>query len=101
MVDPLAAGKGGDVDYALRQLCSDKKYCIEEMARIREMWGSKTTFTEKNIDGAHYSLGAMLLYCPEELTDSIRGMIDELGRREALAFLLQLQESDPVKRREV
>ena len=75
------------MDNALQQLCKDGKYCREEMVRIREMWSSRKTFTEKNIDGARYSLVAMLLYAPEELTVSIEAMIDELAMRESMILL--------------
>jgi hypothetical protein len=71
----------------LQAVYTDRNYCIEEMGRIREMWGYKTTFSKKAIEGARTSLGFMLLYCPEELTNSVLSMIEELGQREILTLI--------------
>lgn len=75
------------MDNALQQLCKDRKYCIEEMARIREMWSYKKTFTPKNIEGAWYSLHAMLLYAPIELHEPLTSMRGELAMRESSLIL--------------
>jgi hypothetical protein len=70
----------------LENLYSTREYCVEELARIREMWGSKSTFTQSAIDGARTSLGFMTLYCPETLRDVVAATLDELGRRELYSY---------------
>lgn len=73
--------------FPVQEVFSDRQYCIDEMHRIRETWGSWATFTPEAIKAARTSLGFMLLYCPENLRDFVLSMVDELGRREILADL--------------
>lgn len=61
---------------------SDRQYCIDEMLRIRDTWGSRSTFTREAIEAARISLGFMVIYCPDSLRDMVMATIDELGRRE-------------------
>lgn len=61
---------------------SSREYCIDEMARIREMWGNRNTFTDASIEGARTSLGFMMLYCPEALQSMVEAMLYELSQRE-------------------
>ncbi len=66
---------------------SSRDYCIDEMARIRDMWGNRRTFTPAAIAGARTSLGFMMLYCPVSLRNSVEAMLYELGQREICLLL--------------
>lgn len=67
---------------AIAEVFSDRQYCIDEMLRIRDTWGSRSTFTREAIEAARISLGFMALYCPDGLRDVVMATLDELGRRE-------------------
>jgi hypothetical protein len=61
---------------------SDENYCIEELSRIRETWGNKTSFTFKSAEAIRYTLGFMYLYCPRKLQSIVEGHLLELDIRE-------------------
>lgn len=65
----------------IEEVYSSKDYCLEEMSRIREMWGNKKTFTKKAMEAAGTSLSYMYLYCPKELMTGVETMLLELERR--------------------
>lgn len=67
---------------AIADVFSDRQYCIDEMLRIHDTWGSRSKFTREAIEAARISLGFMALYCPDDLRDMVMATIDELGRRE-------------------
>lgn len=62
---------------------SDASYCKEELLRIRETWGNKTTFTEKTVEAIRKTLAWMYLYCPVELQSTVESHMNELSTREA------------------
>lgn len=66
----------------MAEVFSDKKYCLEELSRIRETWGDKTSFTTKSSEAIRYTLGFMYLYCPIELQIAVDAHLLELDIRE-------------------
>lgn len=67
---------------SIQELFSQKDYCLEEISRIRQQWGTKG-FDQKQADAIRSSLGFMLFYCPKELSDAVDGMLHELDMRES------------------
>lgn len=71
---------------SIEQLFLDKQYCFQEMVRMREAWGSRSTLTWEIIDASRRVLGFMQLYAPQEIQTLVDGAIIELGRREVLCL---------------
>lgn len=67
---------------SLQELFSQHDYCLEEMSRIRQTWGSKD-FDQRKADAIRSSLGFMLFYCPKELSEVVESMLHELDMRES------------------
>ena len=72
---------------SIEALFKDRRYCLDEICRIREAWGCTTTFTSRMIEAARWTLGFMLLYAPMEIQITVEATISELDRREVY-FLL-------------
>jgi hypothetical protein len=69
--------------YSLDKLFSDSNYCKEELCRIREAWGDKTTFNLNTIDAMYRTFGFMLLYCDDVIVqNTVDSMMMELSMRE-------------------
>ena len=71
---------------SIETVFSNADYCMDELRRIRQAWGTKSTFTKKVINASRQTLCMMLLYCPKKLTDLVYATLDELTKREV--FLL-------------
>lgn len=71
-----------DAKSKMEELFSSEQYCKDELLRIRESFSNKETFNATSIDASRYTLGFMLLYCPEHLYTLIEATLDELNRRE-------------------
>lgn len=67
---------------SLQDLFSQKDYCLQEMSRIRETWGTKG-FDQKKAEAIRSTLGFMLFYCPKELAEIVEAMLHELDMRES------------------
>ena len=74
--DPLSSAN------SIQELCKDKKYCLEEVGRARQLFGDRRT-TRKQFDCLISSLLFMLAYCPEECRFIIEGTFREASMRQA------------------
>lgn len=69
---------------SIQELFSDRRYVSDELVRMREVWGYKTTFTPAVIEASLKTLGFMQLYAPEDMLDVIEASREELMARERL-----------------
>lgn len=69
---------------SIQELFSDRKYVSDELVRMREAWGYKTTFTMAVIEASTRTLGFMQLYAPEDMLGVIEASLEELMARERL-----------------
>ena len=85
----------------LKALFSDESYCRQEIVRIREAWGNRTTFTPAMIDSSRRVLGFMKLYGPDSIQVSVDATELELARREILCLIHgRLSSESPAARAE-
>ena len=82
----------------LKELFSYESYCRQEIVRIREAWGSRTTFTPEMIDASRRVLGFMKLYGPDSIQISVDATELELARREILCLVHGLGMEPPAAR---
>lgn len=66
----------------IQELFSDKQYIFDELIRMREAWGYKSTFNEKTVEASLKVLGFMRLYAPEDVLGLVEASYEELFRRE-------------------
>lgn len=71
---------------SIQELFEDRQYVNAEIARMREAWGSKSTFNNSVIDASRQTLAFMYLYAPIDMLGVIDASLYELNRREQ--FLL-------------
>lgn len=64
----------------VRQLYSDKNYCMRELSEARKIFTTKP-FTVEKSNLLSKSLGLMYLYCPEELMVMVLSVMEELETR--------------------
>lgn len=72
---------------AMERVFSNKEYCLEELSRIREIWGDKTKFTFKTSEAMRQTLAWMWLYCPEEVRTAVEAELNELDIRISYAVM--------------
>ena len=65
----------------IRDLFSNPEYVLEELANIREMWSSKSTYTVIAVEAAKATLTMMVFYAPEEQQSLIQATLLELTQR--------------------
>jgi len=69
--------EGGRADHVY----ADKERCCEDLCLARELFGNRST-TESQYKKMQFSLGLILLYCPEEMKSLAEATIIEAGMRE-------------------
>lgn len=67
------------------ELFKDSEYCKKQLVEARRIMGKKSLTKEKS-EKLSFTLGAMYLYCPDDMKDIVYATLSELTRREQFLF---------------